>query len=115
MAEKSTINDQIVAFLKDREFKTCTSDFAKYVITENGHRVEVAYHIGTGDEIFSLGANSGKVTKYCDFENSFTVTGLDGFKVVYSVSSMAPEGEAFPLDSLQSCVKEAMEKLGISK
>lgn len=115
MAEKTTVNDQIVAFLKGKEFKSCTSDFAKFAITENGHRVEVAYHIGTGEEIFTLGANNGKVTKYCDKENSFTVTGLDGFKVVYSVSSMSPEGEAFPLDSLKSCVQEATEKLGISK
>lgn len=114
--KKSTINDQIVEFLKGKGFITCTSDFAKFKISKNGNQVDVAYHIGTGEEIFHLGANNGKVTHYYDNDNSFTVTGLEqGLRVVYSVSSAAPEGEDFPLASLKSCVEEAMERVKISE
>ena len=115
MGKSSTIDDQIVEYLEGKGFITCTSDFAKFKISKNGNQVDVAYHIGTGEEIFHLGANNGKVTRYCDNDNSFTVTGLEqGLRVVYSVSSAAPEGEAFPLAALKSCIEEALTRLKIS-
>lgn len=114
--KNSTIDDQIVEFLKEKGFKTCTSDFAKFKISKDGNQVDVAYHIGTEKEIFHLGANNGKVEYYCDNDNSFTVTGLEkGLRVVYSVSSATPDGEAFPLAALKTCIEEAMEKLKISE
>ena len=114
--KNSTIDDQIVEFLKEKGFKTCTSDFAKFKISKDGNQVDVAYHIGTEKEIFHLGANNGKLEYYYDNDNSFTVTGLEkGLRVVYSVSSATPDGEAFPLAALKTCIEEAMEKLKISE
>lgn len=114
--KNSTIDDQIVEFLKEKGFKTCTSDFAKFKISKDGNQVDVAYHIGTEKEIFHLGANNGEVKHYYDNDNSFTVTGLEkGLRVVYSVSSATPDGEAFPLAALKTCIEEAMEKLKISE
>ena len=114
--KNSTIDDQIVDFLKEKGFITCTSDLAKFRISQDGNQVDVAQHIGTGKEIFHLGANNGKVEHYYDNDNSFTVTGLEkGLKVVYSVSTATPDGEAFPLAALKVCIEEAMEKVKISK
>ena len=67
--KNSTIDDQIVDFLKEKGFITCTSDFAKYRISQDGNQVDVAYHIGTEKEIFHLGANNGKVEHYYDNDN----------------------------------------------